>query len=225
MLFSNFIKGKNIKDYLNADTYFASDLHLGHKNILSFEQSRLTAMTIDGHVNHEEWIIENWNSTISENDNVFLLGDFAFKAVHTYANALKGNIFLVLGNHDRKPCSAAYENFVVVDGVYTEKNGIIYKDISSLPDDDLLSGLFVHSDVGKLGITHYALFHSDDWDLKNKFIQPRIEVLQKAYEEIDASKNIHGHLHSMHSDFKDSINASLEHIDFRPKQLKDLLEL
>ena len=50
--------------------FYISDLHLGHKNILAFDNRpffSLEEMT--------ETIISNWNSVVSKNDSVYVLGD------------------------------------------------------------------------------------------------------------------------------------------------------
>ena len=76
---------KEILDKINLDTWIISDLHLGHgngtKGILTFEPCRLDQMIKDGYIaeDHNEWLIDNWNKVVKENDIVLLLGDFAFK--------------------------------------------------------------------------------------------------------------------------------------------------
>lgn len=77
------------------DAYFASDLHLGHSNILKF--SRPEFETIE---EHDEYLIKVWNETVKPEDKVFILGDFAFNSRYDYLARLNGNITLVLGNHD-----------------------------------------------------------------------------------------------------------------------------
>lgn len=68
-------------DKINEDTWIISDLHLGHKNILSFEPCRLTQMRIDGYDDdeHDAWVVDTWNKTVSPDDTVLVLGDFSFK--------------------------------------------------------------------------------------------------------------------------------------------------
>ena len=66
---------------IDENTWIISDTHLGHKNILEFEPCRLTQMRIDGYYadEHDQWIIDNWNTTVKPEDTVLHLGDFAFK--------------------------------------------------------------------------------------------------------------------------------------------------
>jgi calcineurin-like phosphoesterase family protein len=48
-------------------------------------------------------IIANWNSVISDNDTVFVLGDIGFcgiEKLRPLISQLKGKIILIQGNHD-----------------------------------------------------------------------------------------------------------------------------
>lgn len=54
----------------NRKIYFTSDLHFCHKNILSYDNRPYD--TIE-EMNRD--IVETWNSIVSENDIIFLLGD------------------------------------------------------------------------------------------------------------------------------------------------------
>lgn len=80
--------------------YFISDLHLGHKNSLKFDNRPFN--TIE---EQDKFIIENWNKTITNEDDVYILGDFSWyksaKTIEIYSN-LKGKKHLIIGNHDHK---------------------------------------------------------------------------------------------------------------------------
>ena len=78
--------------------FYTSDLHLGHKNVLKFDNRPFKDLN-----EMHEAIIENWNSVITENDDVYILGDFAWHkeiGLETIKQ-LKGGKHLILGNHDR----------------------------------------------------------------------------------------------------------------------------
>ena len=72
---------KEILDKIDENTWIISDTHIGHKNILDFEPCRLTQIRIDGYEadEHDQWVIDNWNSVVKPDDVVLHLGDFAFK--------------------------------------------------------------------------------------------------------------------------------------------------
>lgn len=77
---------------------YISDLHFGHKNALKFDNRpfhSIDEMKIE--------IIKRWNNVVSKNDNVYILGDMFWtnEGAIEILEELKGNLFLVLGNHDR----------------------------------------------------------------------------------------------------------------------------
>lgn len=78
--------------------FFISDLHFYHKNILSFCPDR-NCESIEA---MNEKLISNWNELVSENDEVWCLGDIslAFRPIEAFSHRLNGKKFLVPGNHD-----------------------------------------------------------------------------------------------------------------------------
>lgn len=77
-------------------TYFISDLHLGHANIIRYCNRPFDSVE---HMNTV--IIDKWNARVSENDMVYLLGDFCMGSPERYRTQLNGKIHLIRGNHDR----------------------------------------------------------------------------------------------------------------------------
>ena len=77
---------------------FTSDTHFGHNNIIRFcNRPFKTTEEMD------EFIINNWNSIVKDDDIVFHLGDFAFAPDRRWReliSKLNGKIYLILGNHD-----------------------------------------------------------------------------------------------------------------------------
>lgn len=78
--------------------YVTSDLHFGHKNIIKFENrpyKDVEEMT--------EGLINNWNSVVTANDLVYILGDFSFmgkRKTEEVLKRLRGKKILIKGNHD-----------------------------------------------------------------------------------------------------------------------------
>ena len=106
------IESNNMKRYI-------SDLHIGHGNVLKFDQRPF--FTLD---EMHETIIKNWNSVVNKNDDVYILGDFAWKndVGLEVLKHLKGNKFLILGNHDRLNADME-KQFVWVKEMETIKDG------------------------------------------------------------------------------------------------------
>lgn len=79
--------------------YYIADLHLGHKNVLRFDNRPFS--DID---EMEEVIVRNWNDRVKEEDTVYVLGDAFWKNEANSVMAferLNGHKHLIRGNHDR----------------------------------------------------------------------------------------------------------------------------
>lgn len=80
-------------------TYFTSDLHLGHANIIRFCDRPFEDA---GQMNAR--LAELWNDTVSDDDTVWVLGDVALGTLDDslgWIGRLAGHKILVPGNHDR----------------------------------------------------------------------------------------------------------------------------
>lgn len=97
------------------ETWFTSDLHFGHKNILEYEKEARPFDTLE---QMHEVIIDNWNSKVRPNDVVYCLGDFAFgRSNIEYAKRCNGRKKLVMGNHDTYSASEYLNYFDKLYGV------------------------------------------------------------------------------------------------------------
>ena len=78
--------------------FYISDLHFSHKNILSFDNRPFFTVA-----EMNEAIINNWNSVVSINDEVYILGDMFWNNndIDSILPRLKGRLYLIKGNHDR----------------------------------------------------------------------------------------------------------------------------
>ena len=65
-------------------TYFTADLHLGHDNIISFCNRPFKNIE-----EMDKAIIDNWNSKVTEKDEVWILGDFSYRSVKNVENYLQ----------------------------------------------------------------------------------------------------------------------------------------
>lgn len=78
--------------------YYISDIHFGHKNALGFDERPFENVNEMARV-----MIESWNKKVSENDDIYILGDFQYKDDKDpvwYLKQLKGHKHLIIGNHD-----------------------------------------------------------------------------------------------------------------------------
>lgn len=82
------------------DTWFTSDTHFFHKNILNFCSATRPFESVE---EMNEGLIQKWNENIKPHDEVYHLGDFSFGKKELTASVLErlnGQIHLVRGNHD-----------------------------------------------------------------------------------------------------------------------------
>lgn len=88
-------------------TWLASDLHLHHTNILTYQPERrdILGLSADATIeDHDEALIERWNSIVAPGDFVWFLGDLAMgkRAESVPMTARLNGIKAIIapGNHD-----------------------------------------------------------------------------------------------------------------------------
>ena len=79
--------------------FVTADPHFGHKNILKYCKRPFS------NVNEmDEALITNWNKIVQPDDEIHVVGDFAFCCTMDYAlnimKRLNGSKHLIIGNHD-----------------------------------------------------------------------------------------------------------------------------
>ncbi len=82
-----------------AATFFTSDLHFGHQNIIEYCNRPF------GSVDEMNFgLVDRWNSVVGSDDEVWVLGDVCMGKVEEtlrFVKQLHGTKQLVVGNHDR----------------------------------------------------------------------------------------------------------------------------
>ena len=81
-------------------TFFISDLHFGHTNILAFDKRPWENVT-----DHDKELVNRWNEAVGYEDDVYILGDISWhnatKTIEIFQQ-LNGKKHLIIGNHDFK---------------------------------------------------------------------------------------------------------------------------
>ncbi len=100
-----------------AKTWWTSDQHFGHKNIIKYcERPFATVEEMDF------TMITNWNAVVGLDDTVMCVGDFSFRdrnATQKIIESLNGTKVLILGNHDEHHTKTWWKD-VGFDDVMTE---------------------------------------------------------------------------------------------------------
>lgn len=77
---------------------YIADLHFGHEKIIQIDRRPFTTI---GEM--DEKMIKYWNQSVDKKDEIYILGDFAYRNEHDYSwylERLKGKKHLIIGNHD-----------------------------------------------------------------------------------------------------------------------------
>ncbi len=90
------------------ETYFTSDLHLGHRNAIVLNNRPFKDLE-----EMNQTLIHNFNSVIHANDRLYILGDVTHRIPEGRANELikqlKGKKVLIRGNHDTSLFEGIYD--------------------------------------------------------------------------------------------------------------------
>lgn len=101
--------------------YFTSDLHIGHENVIRFDNRPFE--TVD---EMDAELIRRWNTKVDRGDLVYVLGDMIWKTKNGTAEELihnlNGQIILIRGNHDRFLSNAKAKNGLAAVKDYDEIN-------------------------------------------------------------------------------------------------------
>lgn len=103
--------------------YYIADTHFGHDNI-----RKLSKRPFNSIEEMDKTIINNWNNKVTDDDDVYILGDFSYKSKDpiVYLKQLRGRKHLIVGNHDVKSLRNPVfkKHFVeVVDMKMVDDNG------------------------------------------------------------------------------------------------------
>jgi calcineurin-like phosphoesterase family protein len=79
----------------HQNIFFISDLHLGHKNIIKYDNRPFESLD-----QMSQTIETNWNKTVSADAIVFFLGDLSLGKGIELIKRLNGKKYAIMGNHD-----------------------------------------------------------------------------------------------------------------------------
>lgn len=129
--------------------FFTSDLHFHHKRIVELSNRGVDT----NQENHDEWLIDLWNSQVNSGDVVYHLGDFSFSdkynEIESIIEKLNGNIFLIKGNHDKREILASLEQNKKVVKVFDYLERKFNK----------IDFILFHYPIGSFNKQRYGAFH------------------------------------------------------------------
>lgn len=109
--------------------WVTSDQHFQNKNIWFSYEKQTRPFHSQGE--HDNAMINAWNSVVSPEDIVFVLGDFIMGAadgVQPILNRLNGMIYLITGNHDTDSKIKIYQHYPEKVIAIEDYNILYYKE-------------------------------------------------------------------------------------------------
>ena len=180
--------------------YFISDLHFGHKNILTYDGRDFK--TIE---EHDKTIIDNWNSTVNADDDIYILGDISWhnaKETSEILESLKGRKHLIIGNHDTKMLRRKEIQRFFVEITH-------YKEIHLLNGKGIV-------------LCHYPIpcfnHHFNGWyhlygHVHNSF---EWDMMQQIKEHTENVQKVHCNMYN--------VGIMMPYMEYRPKTLEEIVE-
>lgn len=133
-----------------TNVVFVSDLHLGHKNIHKFRcKSKGFFRDFECELDHREWLLRSLGAVLTKRTHLYCLGDMCFTedALKDFGY-LKGDKFLVRGNHDDLSTEMYLKTFKEVYGLFKYKK--MWLSHTPVHDTELRGRPNIHGHV------HYA---------------------------------------------------------------------
>lgn len=181
--------------------YIISDLHINHYNIIKFCNRKFNNIK-----EHDDTIINNWNTVVNTNDRVFLLGDIIFThkqdEVLSFLLSLNGRLIILLGNHDKPLYKLFYS------GKYFNRNNKIF-----IAGQIFETKVLINNKYEKVVLSHYPIL---SWNAKHH-----------------NRKHFYGHTHS-HIPYKDlyknykeisAYNVSADILKFKPRTFDEVIKI
>ncbi|MCP5097201.1 MAG: hypothetical protein GY943_16765 [Chloroflexi bacterium] len=193
-------------------TFFISDPHFGHENIIAFCER-----PFDSVAEMDAVMIAKWNDAVGADDTVFLLGDLCLGGIDQakhYLSELNGRINVLPGNHDTRWFHTPVVDSLAPDGkptsVLKSRSG---HPVHRLPPIETLE----FEQYGRDGYPRtMVLCHYPMWSWDKKF---------------HGAWHLHGHAHNNPNpdgmkmpDLGLALNVSVEMVDYRPISIEEVAE-
>ncbi len=182
--------------------YYISDLHLGHANVIKYDNRPFSSVEEMNSV-----IMKNWNERVKEEDTVYILGDVAFGKENewpSYLGTLRGKKVLVRGNHDPRSLSETTRSLFSLVVNYTE-----------LIDNDRLVILchypipFFKNDFSPNSYMLYGHVHET---IEYEYVKAlRKQIIDKAFGDSSPSGNFI------------NIGAMMPYMNYTPRTLDEII--
>lgn len=182
-------------------TYFTSDLHFGHKNIIAYDQRPFFSVE-----EMDRCLIKYWNDAVSNEDEVYILGDVSWynaRKTIEILNQLNGQKHLVIGNHD---------NIILKNSQCRS----FFETISPYVEKEILLN---NGEKRKVIMSHYFIPLYNGHYKKSIMLHGHSHTTEECQEELKIAKELNK------QGFTNEIyNVGCMHWDYRPMSLDELIK-
>lgn len=184
--------------------YYISDLHLGHANVIRFDNRPFADV---GEMNRI--LIERWNAAVSPADTVYILGDLCWLREAFwpgFLEQLSGQKVLIRGNHDPRQFSPEVKKY------FTDI--VEYKEIT----DNGKHVILCHYPIP----FHKAAYNPDCWMLYGHVHVTREQLfMEQLREQIKRSYDKRGDCVGNWV----NVGCMMPWMDYTPRTLEDIIRL
>ena len=171
---------------------YISDYHIGHEKSIQYDSRPFASLD-----EMNDTIIKNWNSVVSNGDEVYVLGDFAWKneLALEVLRQLKGHKFLILGNHDRISAEI-------------EKQFVWVKELKTIKDRD-----------NYVVLCHYPIAHWEGADYGYIHLYGHVHIGRDSdpFEEYAAKMRARGIPYECYN-----VGCMMPYMDYIPRTLEEI---
>jgi len=175
---------------LLSKTYYISDHHFHHANIIEYESRPFENLS-----DMDTFMVSAWNATVSPEDTVIYGGDLALGSIRGYKSritplvaSLNGKKILVKGNHERSQKTSRAIGFDETHSYYFKDGVLVVHDL--MKQWDRLCQQINEADYVLYGHVHRKLLDAPVVAGKKKFINICVEHLDYIPRTLEELKEI-----------------------------------
>ena len=186
-------------------TFVIADTHFGHRNVIKFEDSNGEIIRkFDTIEDHDEHLVERWNSVVGEHDRVYHLGDVVInRKALAILERLNGKKVLIKGNHDIFKLKDYLPHFEDIRAYKVlPKEGMILSHIPIHPDCLNRQKVNIHGHLHQKRVTRSCTLECGVGEYIEEIDDPKyrcVSVDQTNYTPVD--------LQSLINEYKEKDNA------------------
>lgn len=158
----------------HQNIFFTSDYHIGHNNVIRFDNRPFENL----HEMHEV-MIEKWNSVVNDDSIIFYLGDYIYKGdvatAKWFSSQIKGRVHFLMGNHDRYKNITSLKRFEKIYGDDTTLGGATIQVRDQDCKDGWQSIVMCHYPILSWNKQHHSSWHIHGHCHQNLYNNPNMK--------------------------------------------------